>query len=427
MQFRAFLWQVYSAERINRPRFRERSETMRAAKPNGIRTIVPVTLLILFFVFVQQSGAQVPAADHVILLMLENHSYSQVVGNTNAPYLNSLIKSYGLATNYDANSHYSIPNYFWLTAGAYVTTLDTTQAVFDVDNITRYLLAVGKTWKAYEESIPYAGYTGPTVEPYEKNHNPFAYFSDVVNSSAKMNMVPFTQLATDIANNQLPNYALITPNSSHDGHNTNLSTVDQWLTTNLAPLLASPYFQPGGNGLLIITFDESLDSDCAPLATCPALPENGGGGHVATIVVGPNVKQGFRSSTFYQHPSTLKTMLLALGISSAPGAGQNARPISDFFISGTTAGCVGTGANRTVTICTPSNGQTLSSPVHVTAAATDTLPVKYSQIYVDGVKVYEVMAPSVDVSLTMSAGTHRLTVQDNDGTYFKSTIYVTVQ
>ncbi len=369
-----------------------------------------------------------PASDHVFVLMEENHSYEQVVGNTNMPYLNSLINSNGLATNYDANSHYLIPNYFWITTGQYVTTYDPTQAVFNVDNVTRYLLAAGKTWKAYEQSIPSAGYTGPTVEPYEKNHDPFSYLTDVVNSSQSANIVPFTQLATDIANNQLPNYGFITPNSNDDGHTANLAAADKWLSTNLKPLLASPAFQPGGNGVLIITFDESLDTDCRPLTTCPKLPENGGGGRVATVVIGPNVKSGDKSSTFYQHPSALRTMLLALGINGAPGAAKNAPSMDEFFGGSSSPGpCVGTGANQTVTICTPSSGQTLASPVHVTAAATDSQTVKYIEIWVDGVKKYIVPGGTLDTLLPMTSGTHRFTVQTNDGVSFKTTINITVQ
>ncbi len=362
-----------------------------------------------------------------MVLMLENHSYSQVIGNTSAPYINSLANTYGLATNYDANSHYSIPNYFWVTTGAYVTTSDGTSSTFNVDNVTRYLLAAGLTWKAYEESIPSVGYTGPTQEPYERNHDPFSYLSDVKNSAQVNNIVPFTQLATDLANNQLPNYSFITPNSTHDGHNGTMATVDSWLKTNLAPLLQSPYFQPGGDGLLIITFDESVDSDCAPLTSCPKLPENGGGGHIATIVIGPNVTPGTKSTNFYQHPSTLKTMLTALGISGAPGAAANAPVMSDFFGAPVTTGCTGTGANQTVTICTPGSGATVSSPVQITAAVTDSNPVNYTQIYLDGVKQMTLRSSSVNTSLPMSSGSHRLTVQANDGTTFKTTIYITVQ
>jgi hypothetical protein len=402
---------------------------MRIGKPIGIRSTFSAAFLLLFAAV--QGLAQMPASDHVFVLMEENHSYSQVVGNTAMPYLNSLIKSYGLAANYDANSHYSIPNYFWMTTGQYVTLSDGTSTLFNVDNVTRYLLAAGKTWKAYEESIPSAGYVGPTVEPYERNHDPFSYLSDVVNSSQVMNIVSFTQLATDITNNQLPNYGLITPNSNHDAHTQNLAVADRWLSANIGPLLASPAFQPGGNGILFITFDEGPDADCSPLATCPKLPENGGGGHVPMIVIGPMVKAGYQATTFYQHPSVLKSMLLALGISGAPGAAASAPPMGEFFSTTVSspppAPCVGTGANETVTICAPSSGQTVISPVEVTAAATDSLTVKYLQIYVDGVKVYQVAGASLDTNVTLTSGTHRLTVQANDGVNFKSTIYVTAQ
>lgn len=390
--------------------------------------------LCLLFVFTGLMSAQVPASDHVVVLMLENHSYSQFQAAT-MPYLKGLVKANGLATNYDANSHYSIPNYFWITTGKYVTNSDGTSATFNVDNVTRYLLSAGKTWKAYEESIPSVGYVGPTQEPYEKNHDPFSYLTDVVNSSQVNNIVPFTQLATDISNNQLPNYSFITPNSYHDGHNSTLASVDSWLSTALPVLLNSSYFQPGGNGILFITFDESLDSDCAPLATCPKLPENGGGGHIATIVIGPNVKPGFQSTVFYQHPNVLRTMLSALGISGGPGASATAAPMSDFFTTTTPVppppppSCSGSGVNLTVTICTPTANSTVAGPtVNVIATATDSMPVKYSQIYLDGVKVYEVMSANLNTNLTIGTGTHRLTVQASDGTnLFKQTIYFTVQ
>ena len=371
--------------------------------------------------FSLHSQAQVPQSDHVFVLMEENHSYEQVIGNSAMPYLNSLAKSYAVAANYDANSHYSIPNYFWITTGAYVTLSDNTTQKFDVDNVTRYLNSAGKTWKAYEESLPYAGYVGPSKGNYLKNHDPFAYLTDVVNSSEKFNIVPFAQLATDILNNNLPNYAFIKPNGADDGHNGSLSTADTWLKTNLAHLLASPVFQPGGNGILFITFDESVDSDCRPLTTCPSLPENGGGGRVATLVISPLVKTGYKSSTFYQHPSVLKTMLLALGISGAPGAAQSAAPMDVF------QGCVPSTVNPSVTICTPSAGQTVSSPVHIVAQTTDSKTVNLMQIFVDGVKKYQVYASSLDTSVAIASGTHRLVVRASDGTIFKQVIYITVQ
>jgi acid phosphatase len=375
--------------------------------------------LFFVFLFARAANGQVPHSDHVFIVVEENHSYEQVVGSSSMPYLNSLIARYGLAATYYANSHYSIPNYFWLTTGNYVTLSDGTTSHFNVDNVTRYLLSAGKTWKAYMESLPSVGYTGPSTGDYEKNHDPFAYLSDVVNSSQVKNIVPFTQLASDINNNTLPNYGFITPNGVHDGHNGGLSTVDQWLQTNIAPLLATTPFQAGGNGILFITFDESVDSDCRPLSSCPSLPENGGGGRVTTVVISPMAKSGFRSTTKYQHPSTLRTMLSALGASGAPGAAANAPLMSDLFGSGGST-------NYAVTIATPAANATVSSPFTVSASFNGT--ASYMKLWVDGVSTYTVFSAStLTKSLALASGKHHLTVQASNGTVYSSSEYVTVQ
>jgi hypothetical protein len=279
--------------------------------------------------------AGVPPSNHVFVLVEENHSYESVVGNSAMPYFNSLAQQYGLATQYYANSHYSIPNYMWLTAGASVTMNDNTKATFNVDNIVSHLMVAGKSWKEYAEGLPYAGYTGYNVGKYVKRHNPFPYFDDVADSSEKNNIVPFTELASDIENHSLPNYGFITPNLAEDAHDGTLAAADQWLKTNIAPLIASPEFQQ--DGILIITWDESVDSDCRPAPSCPPLPENAGGGRIATLVIGPRVKPGYQSTTFYQHPSVLKTMSEALGLTTFPGAAQSAPDMSEFFADGTSS------------------------------------------------------------------------------------------
>jgi acid phosphatase len=268
--------------------------------------------------------AQVPASSHVFLVVEENHSYSSVVGNSAMPYLNSLANKYGLATQYYANTHPSIGNYFMMTTGQIITNNDGYSQVVSVDNIVRHLLTAGKTWKSYAESLPSVGYTGGDSGNYTKHHNPFAYFSDVVNSSAeKLNLVPFTQFSTDLKNNQLPQYSFIVPNKCNDAHDCSLATADSWLKTNIAPLLSNAAFQQ--NGILVILFDESISSDTAH-----------GGGHVATVVVSPKSKPAYKSSTFYQHQSVLRTAMTALGLTSFPGAASTAPSMGEFFGSSST-------------------------------------------------------------------------------------------
>ncbi len=150
-----------------------------------------------------------PQFGHVVLVVEENHSYSEVIGSSSMPYLNSLASQYGLATQYFANTHPSIGNYFMLTTGQIVTNDDAFTGPVSVDNIVRDLLAAGKTWKSYAESIPSVGYTGGDSYPYAKRHNILSYFTDVTTSSTQVkNLVPFSQFSSDLANNQLPDFSL---------------------------------------------------------------------------------------------------------------------------------------------------------------------------------------------------------------------------
>jgi len=261
----------------------------------------------------------VPAFGHVFLVLEENHSYSSVIGSSSMPYMNSLAKHYGLATQYFANTHPSIGNYFELTTGQIITNDDGYSGTVSADNVVRHLLTAGKSWKSYAESLPNVGYTGGDVYPYVRHHNPFTFFTDVVNSQNQLNnLVPFSQFATDLKNNQLPQYSFIIPNLQDDAHDGSLSQADNWLKTNIAPLIASSSFQK--NGLLIILFDESYANDTQH-----------GGGQVAALVISPLAKKGYQSRTLYQHQSLCRLVMQGLGLSSFPGACQNATQMSEFF------------------------------------------------------------------------------------------------
>jgi phosphatidylinositol-3-phosphatase len=263
--------------------------------------------------------ANQPAFSHVVLVVEENHSYSEVIGNASMPYFNSLASQFGLATQYFADAHPSLPNYLMLTTGLTETFDDNFMGTISDDNVVRELVKAGKTWKAYAESLPSPGYIGGDSSLYVQRHNPFTYLSDVQNDSSQAaNIVPFTQFATDIANNALPQYSFIAPNIMDDAHTGSLAQADAWLQTNIAPLIASSAFQSGG--LLIITFDEGDDTDL-----------NHGGGQVATLMIGPTVKKGFQSLTLYQHQSTLRLILAGSGVTNFPGMAATAPDMTEFF------------------------------------------------------------------------------------------------
>jgi len=62
----------------------------------------------------------VPELDHVFVIMMENHSYSQIVGNPDQPYLNSLINGgkVSYARNYFGVGHPSLTNYLEAVGGS---------------------------------------------------------------------------------------------------------------------------------------------------------------------------------------------------------------------------------------------------------------------------------------------------------------------
>jgi hypothetical protein len=262
---------------------------------------------------------QLPTFSHVFIVLEENHNYSSVIGSRSMPYLNSLADTYGLATQYYANTHPSIGNYFMLTTGKIITNNDNFGGTVKADNVVRHLLAAGRTWKSYEEDLPHPGYVKPDVGNYARRHCPMSYLSDVINSSAQiLNLVPFTQFATDLAGGSFADYSFITPNLCNDAHDCSLATADAWLKTNIAPLIQSSTFQNGG--LLIIVFDESANDNTH------------GGGRVAWVAVSPEFsKAGYQSTILYQHQSTLRLMMQGLGLTTYPGKAKSAANMAEFF------------------------------------------------------------------------------------------------
>ena len=255
-----------------------------------------------------------------MLVLEENHGYSSVIGSSAMPYLNQLANQYGLATQYYADTHPSIGNYFMFTTGQIITNDDGYTSTVNVDNLVRHMVAAGKTWKAYSEDLPFVGYTGPDQGAYVEHHNPFSYFSDVrgSNNPQGQNLVPFTQFANDLGAGQLPDFSFVEPNLTDDAHDGTPQQADSWLQQNIDPVFNSPQFQNGG--LLIVVFDEGDDSDSTH-----------GGGHTVMVMAGPTVKSGFQSSTLYQHENLLKTITNFMGIDGNIGAAANAGAMTEFF------------------------------------------------------------------------------------------------
>jgi len=126
------------------------------------RTLVAVLAFLVCSTFVL---GQVPSSKHVYIVAEENHSYQHLLGSANMPYLNGLINQNGLATQFYANQHSSLPDYFWVTAGQPITEDNETTLTFDVDNIVRRVMQQGLSYKAYAQSCHIRDMPASTATP----------------------------------------------------------------------------------------------------------------------------------------------------------------------------------------------------------------------------------------------------------------------
>jgi phosphatidylinositol-3-phosphatase len=340
----------------------------------------------------------IPRSKHVVVVTLENHSYEQVVGSSQMPYFNQLISQYAIADQYYATMHNSLSALMRLTAGQTVTTNDNTMQFFNVDNIVRHMQASGRTWKSYQSELPYVGYLGYNVGEYVKRHNPLAYFTDV-ESSLKNNIVPADpNFQNDIANSTLPEYSYVTPDLLEDAHDGTPAQADAWLKANIPQLLGSPQFQK--DGILFIVWDEGNLS--------PVDPRNGGG-RVATVVIGPQVKRGYHSQIQYNHQSLLRSTCLALALTGCPGGGAEAVPMTDMFQA--------SGASMLqVNLASPAQNA-VNGTVHLQAnGIAGANPATGMAAYAGGKMVARSTTPSLTANLNLAPGTYVLTVRAWDTT-----------
>ncbi|MGH2501612.1 MAG: alkaline phosphatase family protein [Ktedonobacterales bacterium] len=269
--------------------------------------------------------APIPRYTHVITIMMENHGYSDIIGDTtDAPYINNtLINSGALATNYYALVGASLPNYLALTGGSDLGLTANCEpgpgCQSSGPSIASEALAAGETWKAYEENMTQNCQNvvdGGLNGDYTIHHNPVPYYTNL--TSCATNDVPFSQLASDMqSSSKLPNYVFVTPNLIDDMHNGTISDGDTWLAQQIPAIQSSPACAKS-SCLIAVTFDESF---------------NASDEQVMTVLLGPGVQAGARDATAYTHYSLLKTEELALGLPSMTSNDANATPMAGMFSS----------------------------------------------------------------------------------------------
>jgi phospholipase C len=251
------------------------------------------------------------SASHIVVIAMENAEYDEVIGSSEATYVNGLARRYGLATRSYGITHPSLPNYLALTSGStHGVSSDCTDCHFSAVSIVDQLEASGLSWRAYLEDLPTPCFRGAGAGGYAKKHNPFIYYDDVARSASRCRkLVGFGELTADLRAGRLPTYAWITPNLCDDGHDCGVAAGDRFLARNVPLLLR----ELGPHGFIVLTWDEgSSDRGCCGAAH---------GGHVATIVAGPDVRPGARDSQPIDHYGVLGTIEQALGLAPLAGGG----------------------------------------------------------------------------------------------------------
>ena len=247
----------------------------------------------------------VPRPDHVVIVIEENHSYSEIIGSPAAPYINSLAQQGALITNSLAVMHPSEPNYLDLFSGSNQgVTDDSVPHSFSAPNLASELLSAGFSFGGYSESLPYPGFTGGSfANAYFAKHNPWVAFTNV---PAADNM-PFTSyFPSNYA--QLPTVSIVVPNIYDDMHSGPIQQGDAWLRVNLDGYVQ---WARSNNSLLIVTWDED---------------DSSAGNHIPTLFVGPMVTPGPYGLTI-NHIDLLRTLEDMYGLPYA-GATPNATPVT---------------------------------------------------------------------------------------------------
>jgi acid phosphatase len=246
----------------------------------------------------------VPDFNHVYVIVMENKEYGSIVGSSAAPYLNSLIARYGLATAFYGETHPSEPNYIALTSGGLQGTNSDGSYNLNVPNLFDQVESSGRTWHVYAQGYPGNCFSsfgaaavadGPgAVGDYARKHNPAMSYASISGDSARCANI--TGLAGfDPA---AANFEFIAPNQINDMHSSSVGAGDAFLRAFVPTIVDSPAF---ANSALFITWDEGSTNI-------------NGGGHIATIVVSPGMTAGFRFTATANHYSILRTVELAWGL-----------------------------------------------------------------------------------------------------------------
>ncbi len=254
----------------------------------------------------KQGATTVPRPAHVVVVIEENHAYSEIIGSSSAPYINSLASQGAVLTNSHAVTHPSEPNYLALFAGStFGLSDDSCPHTFTSANLAQELISARGSFGGYSEDLPSVGYTGCLSSDYARKHNPWVNFANVPSS---VNM-PFSGFPTSFSS--LPMVSMVVPNLQDDMHDGTIEQADTWLQSHIDSYVK---WAKTNNSLLIVTWDED---------------DNSNANQIPTLFVGTMVKAGSYSENV-NHYNVLRTLETMYNLAPV-GKSATAIPITDIW------------------------------------------------------------------------------------------------
>ncbi len=260
---------------------------------------------------------------HVVVIVLENHSFNDIIGPAGspaaqaAPYLNGLARSCGVASDYHSVTHPSLPNYLALTAGSTFGVTGDCKCTFPVGGVFLQAQQAHRGWGAYAEGMPSPCYPLRSVDGrYTQRHNPPTIYTALVATCPRDDLALGSPtsgaLASALSAASLPGYVYIAPDLCDDMHDCGISTGDGWLAHWIPRIVQSHAYQSNTTAIFI-TFDEGSGGTGAFGEDCSANPTDQSC-HVPLVVVSRYTEPGTTVTRTLTHYSLLRASDFLLGL-----------------------------------------------------------------------------------------------------------------